>query len=220
MKKIINILGFILIISSVILSIILFFQNQTFKKEISVLNSRISELQKENQETDRLISEGWVGYVDKKYKFKLWYPGEDIRGPKMIYTDDSNTSSYRSFSIDCRKLPEGCDGNGRAFNLLDVYIYNKDITDIKKFIPEELSERRGTNISGDDLGQNLTQDKISGIDAYKFKMSENFINYYIKKDGLMFVLVFDTATSPEDYPELSSLRPYFDEIVKTFRFTE
>ncbi len=205
MKKII---GIIVIAILFISASVLFMQSQRLKKEISILNTKISDLEKQKQELENKPPIGWKEYIDEKYKFRVWYPGETIY--KVIILEDNNPKYIlRSFII----------GNQASMDvppkLLYIYIYNKNITDIKKFIKEE--ERR-INLSDEDLDKYLTQDKINGLDAYKFKMSDNFVNYYIKKNNLMFVLVFDNeARSLETTNEM---RTVFNQMVQSFRFTD
>lgn len=211
MKKIIPLI--ILTFFLIIIGGILFIQNQNFKKEIGILNDEIAELEKPAIITPTPIAEkppeGWKVYADDEYKFKITYPEKiNYNGQSsFIGIDKYYSNRDKAYIIDF-----GAPVDNPPPRLLYIYIYNKEVPNLKDFIIEEIKDK--TTEDGD-LNNYLTQEKIDNLLIYKLKLSKSFISYYVKKDNKIFAFHFYDSLFIENPDQVERLS---EQMVQSFKF--
>ncbi len=193
----------------------LYTKNQSLKKEIAVLNDRISELQKPKQGpiTEKPL-EGWKEYIDEEYEFRIWYPEEFTafeETAEVIVNKLKNNYDYKNNWIKQLQvlMPLTSDA---PLHLLHIYIYNSSLN-IKEFIRDDV----GKYIKDiDDINKYLTHIKLNELDFYKFDNGE-LVSSYVKKDNRIFV--FDSEITESAYKHLNKDQ-IFDQMIHSFKFID
>ncbi len=208
MKKI---LGAVIIIVLLLSNIFLIVQNQKLKDEVNSLNIKISDIEKQKQETENKPPIGWNEYVNKKFSFKMWYPEkvtDKFSGVGEIGLTESYSNPQKGSLI---SIVEG-DGNPPAV-IIYIYIYNSN-SDIKEFIKNDMRKWQPDIVneySDSEIILNIQQIRLGNIDLYRLRNNDN---YYFKKDDLIFVFKRGYADIFED------LQQIYGTMVKSFRFVE
>lgn len=186
--------------------------------DIRGLKQKNTELENENKDLKQKLLLGWKEYIDEKNGYKIWYP-EELLGFKISVREDG--ASDRSFVFSDQFLNTTGDMPQELFK---IRTYSKNESDITKIIQEDVKKELENNLSADankyinSIAQYIVPEKINNIDAYKVEIPENFINYYIKKGNLVFVLGFNSQLYP---PEDSGIiKPYFERMAQNFKFIE
>lgn len=210
MKKI-TLLGVIVVLILSASAIFLYNQNQNLKQEITSLNKKIEDLEKQKPEPiAEKPPEGWKEYVDKEYGFKIWYPGEFTS-----YNETAEVIAFKFFdkaeNVQIVDFSMPLSSDAPVF-LLYTYIYN-NVSDVKSFIPEDIRNEAKTISNAD---QYLSQTNINELSVYKLNLPVGRIKYYIKKDNKVFVLSTDYLESGS-HPELRSV---FEQMAQSFKFID
>lgn len=186
---------------------------------IQNIGQKTSKLENEIQNIKKLVSDGWTIYSNSKKGFEIWYPNEGVK--QLYVTEDDYAPWYAQGKAPMHKIsfnpvPVNSDPNfPPPPTYFNIFIYDKNITDMKKFIGEELDWSYDSKSKG--VEQFISQVKINNIDAYKFE-TEDYIKYYFQRNNTIFVLNFDAQLyTPGSFNEFKLV---FDQMVQSFRFTE
>lgn len=214
-----------LMILLIIGSVILFFQNQNLKNEIAILNNKIADLEKQKSATitpapvAKEPPKGWTEYKNEKCKFKIFYPSrvdigssDDLR--IAIFEEPTNDGYLILFSNELEFLDELIPPN---FFRIDMI--NKEITNIKEFIKEDVKNGFiNIEVNTDQIDQYISQTKLNNLDVIKLEIPEGDLKYYIAKNNLTYVLWFPGSTYIEE--EIKNFRAIFEQMVQSFQFID